>query len=221
MKEIILSDEIRRAAPGLKVLQIEAEVTNSPTPDALWDSLCRLEKSLAETLEVPDINRRPGISATRLAYKACGKDPNRYRPSNEQLTRRAVQRKGLYRLTALVDIINLLSLASGYSVGGFDLDAIEGDTLTLGIGRHEEPYHGIGRGLLNIEGMPVYRDNTGGVGTPTSDEERTKLTDQTQRLLMLVNMYGPDMPPAETEAMAAGLLREYAGATTIRTRIIG
>ena len=39
----------------------------------------------------------------------------------------------------------------------------------LGIGKSGEPYEGIGRGELNIEGMPVYRDAMGGIGTPTSD----------------------------------------------------
>ena len=28
--------------------------------------------------------------------------------------------------------------------------------------------------MLNIEGLPVYRDAVGGIGTPTSDNERTK-----------------------------------------------
>ena len=30
--------------------------------------------------------------------------------------------------------------------------------------------------MINIAGMPVYRDSEGGVGTPTSDHERTKVT---------------------------------------------
>ena len=41
----------------------------------------------------------------------------------------------------------------------------------LGIGKSGEPYEGIGRGELNIEGMPVYRDAMGGIGTPTSDKD--------------------------------------------------
>ena len=45
---------------------------------------------------------------------------------------------------------------------------------TLGVGKAGEPYEGIGRGTINIEGLPVYRDQIGGVGTPTSDNERTK-----------------------------------------------
>ena len=65
----------------------------------------------------------------------------------------------------------------------------EGDTLTLGIGKAGEPYEGIGRGLINIEGLPVYRDSRGGVGTPTSDNERTKIDLNTTHLLVLINGY--------------------------------
>ena len=77
----------------------------------------------------------------------------------------------------------------GYSIGGFDADKFVGDTLTLGVGRKDEPYEGIGRGILNIEGMPVYRDAEGGVGTPTSDHERTKIELGTTHLLTLINGY--------------------------------
>lgn len=212
MKNIILSDEIKACAPGLKVIQIEAEVNNTPTGDELWAELCDVERELASALTVPDINRRPGIAATRTAYKACGKDPNRYRPSNEQLSRRVVQGKGLYRLTTLVDIINLVSLKAGYSIGGFDVSHIEGEDVTLGIGRHEEHYCGIGRGPLNIEGLPVYRDAIGGIGTPTSDEERTKLSESTTHIMMLVNVYGEEMPVEQTREWLCRLLIKYAGA---------
>ena len=100
-----------------------------------------------------------------------------------------LQGKELYQIDTLVDLVNLASIVYGYSIGGFDADKMVGDTLTLGIGREGEPYEGIGRGLLNIAGLPVYRDQQGGVGTPTSDNERTKMTLQTTHLLVLINGY--------------------------------
>ena len=100
-----------------------------------------------------------------------------------------LQGKSLYQIDTLVDLINLASIRYGYSIGGFDADRFVGETLTLGIGRDGEPYEGIGRGLINIAGLPVYRDAAGGVGTPTSDHERTKITLRTTHLLVLVNGY--------------------------------
>ena len=85
-----------------------------------------------------------------------------------------------------------------------------GDTLTLGIGREGEPYEGIGRGMINIHGLPVYRDAEGGVGTPTSDNERTKIDIHTRRLLVLINGYdGKEARVAENARYIQDLLRRY------------
>ena len=130
-----------------------------------------------------------GIAATRKVYRACGKDPSRYRPASEALIRRMLQGKALYQIDTLVDLVNLASIAYGYSIGGFDADKFEGNTLTLGVGKAGEPYEGIGRGTINIEGLPVYRDQIGGVGTPTSDNERTKMELKTTHLVVLINGY--------------------------------
>lgn len=213
--EILFEDIIRQAAPGLTVVTVEADVTNCETPDELWNALQRAAGDIRSITELGDINKRPGIRATREAYKALGKDPNRYRPSSEALSRRAVKGMELYRIDALVDIINLVSLQSGYSIGGFDADLIQGDVLTLGAGREGEPYEGIGRGSLNIAGLPVYRDAVGGIGTPTSDNERTKLTLSTRRLLICINVYGVEMPVEDTVALTVDLLERYAAAENI------
>ena len=166
------------------------------------------------------INQRPSILATRNAYKRTGKDPNRYRPSAEALTRRVVRNLGLYRINTLVDLINLVSLRSGYSIGGFDAEKIMGDELTLGIGRAGELFHGIGRGPLNIEGLPVYRDAEGGIGTPTSDEERTKITLATRKILIIINSYGTDNGLLETTIYTENLLKRFADANDIEHQII-
>lgn len=193
---IILSDEIKQAAPQLRVLAIEADIINEPTSDLLWTAICETGRQLRENVKIEDINKLPGIHATRLAYKACGKEPNRYRPSAEALTRRVVKGLDLYRTLYAIDLINLISLKTGHSIGGFDADKIQGDTLTLGIGREGEEFDAIGRGPLNIAYLPIYRDAIGGIGTPTSDCERTKLSSDTTRLLMIVNIYDPatDLP---------------------------
>lgn len=213
--EIRFDDTIRGAAPGLTVVTVEADVTNAETSDELWSLLVRACDDIRSVTELSDINKRPGIKATRDVYKALGKEPNRYRPSSEALCRRAVKGMELYRINALVDLINVLSLLSGYSIGGFDVSKIDGDVLTLGVGREGEPFEAIGRGMLNICGMPVYRDNTGGIGTPTSDNERTKLDLSTTRLLMCINIYGEEMPADDTAGMAVNLLEKYAEANNI------
>ena len=115
-----------------------------------------------------------------------------------------------YQIDTLVDLVNLASIAYGYSIGGFDADKFVGDTLTLGVGREGEPYEGIGRGMLNIAGLPVYRDAQGGVGTPTSDNERTKMTLQTTHLVVLINGYdGQEERVLQNARFIQELLRKY------------
>lgn len=123
-----------------------------------------------------------------------------------------LQGKQLYQIDTLVDLINLASMAFGYSIGGFDASKFVGSELTLGIGREGEPYEGIGRGLINIAGMPVYRDAKGGVGTPTSDNERTKISLSTTRLLVIINGYDGDETQVSRNAeYIQNLLKRYAG----------
>jgi DNA/RNA-binding domain of Phe-tRNA-synthetase-like protein len=186
---IIVSDEIASVCPEFVGAAVEARVKNTPFCQELWDEIHLLENRFRETLTTESLKDMPSIAATRRVYKACGKDPSRYRPASEQLIRRMLQGKELYQIDTLVDLVNLASIAYGYSIGGFDADKFVGDTLTLGIGREGEPYEGIGRGPLNIAGLPVYRDAQGGVGTPTSDNERTKMTMETTHLVVLVNGY--------------------------------
>ena len=64
--------------------------------------------------------------------------------------------------------------------------------------------------MLNIEGLPVYRDNQGGVGTPTSDNERTKIDLHTTHLLVLVNGYdGDEAQVRETAEYILQLAERY------------
>lgn len=219
--DIIIDEAIKSAAPQLQVVTIEAEVTNHETSAGLRDELISLGHDIKSRYQLADINKRPAIAATRAAYKALGKEPNRYRPSAEALCRRIVKDMGLYYISDLVDLINVVSIASGYSIGGFDIDKIDGDTLTLDVGRENEPFEAIGRGMLNIAGMPVYRDATGGIGTPTSDNERTKLDLSTRHLLMCINIYGEEMPVDETVRLACRLLEQHCGATGIKVHTYG
>ena len=214
---IIVSQEIEQVCPGFVGAAVEAEVVNTEYNAELWAEIEALGRKYKDEYTTETIKQIPGIEATRRVYRACGKDPSRYRPAAEALIRRMLQGKELYKIDTLVDVLNLASIAYGYSIGGFDADKFVGDTLTLGIGREGEPYEGIGRGMLNIAGLPVYRDTIGGVGTPTSDNERTKITIGTTRVLVLVNGY--DGNEEQVRANAEYLVRlfeQYAQGTNCR-----
>jgi DNA/RNA-binding domain of Phe-tRNA-synthetase-like protein len=187
--QINVTNEFHQICPKFIGGAILAEVSNSPTSPELWLEIERISKLLQENYTTETIKGQSGIFATREAYRKAGKDPSRYRPACEQLARRILQGKSLYSIDQLVDLGNLISLYCGYSTAMLDADKIIGDTITLAIGRANEPYEGIGRGILNIENLPVYRDAEGGIATPTSDSVRTMITPETKRILLLINCY--------------------------------
>lgn len=209
MINIEVSDYIKNVCPDFTGAAVFATVENTPYDDGLWKLIEEFSKEYKSTHQMEDVKKNKAIHATRQTYKKLGKDPNRYRPSSEALCRRILRDLPLYQIDTLVDLVNLVSLKTGYSIGGFDLDKIEGDSLILGVGREGEPYEGIGRGLLNIEGLPVYRDRVGGIGTPTSDHERTKIDLSTSHFLAIINGYsGKDGLQEAVEYMDL-LLKDY------------
>ncbi len=220
MITIQVSEDIRQRCPEFVGAAVFATVKNTEYNEELWQEINRFIADYRQRFTVDSLKEMPSIQATREAYRRCGKDPSRYRPSGEALVRRTLKGHDLYQVNTLVDLINLASIAFGYSIGGFDADKINvpcGSTagnpsLTLGIGREGEPYEGIGRGTLNIAGLPVYRDALGGIGTPTSDHERTKLSLQTTHLLAVVNGYDGNRPNVNACAQyILQLLGSYAG----------
>ena len=213
MYKITVSEDLREKCPQYRGAAVYAQVKNTTYDQGLWDEINRFTEQLRTTETTESIKQQPAIVSTRDAYRACGKDPSRYRPSAEALRRRLLRGLELYRIDTLVDLINLVSLRTGYSIGGFDADKIVGTDLCLGIGREGEPFEGIGRGPLNIECMPVIRDAEGGIGTPTSDHERTKMDINTMHILAIINGYSGEEGLQEAAAMTAALLQRYAAAT--------
>lgn len=210
MFAITVSAEIKEVCPHFAGAAIYAEVRNTLFCKGLWEEINAFAQELVATDTLEEIKKNPAIAATRTVYKRCGKDPGRYRPSAEALRRRLLRNIPLYQIDTLVDLINLVSLRTGYSIGGFDADLIEGGQLVLGVGKAGEPFEAIGRGILNIEGLPVYRDAKGGIGTPTSDEERTKMGLGTTHILALINGYSGSEGLKTAVGMTQELLRKYA-----------
>ena len=190
MYNITVSEEIKNACPIFKGAAIYAEVINTAFREGLWEEINAFTKELTSTTQPEDIKLQPALAASR------------YRPSAEALRRRLMRGIDLYQIDTLVDLINLVSLRTGYSIGGFDADKIQGNNLELGVGRAEEPFEGIGRGVLNIEGLPVYRD--------ASDHERTKMDLGTRHILAIVNGYSGQEGLREAAGMIQELLKKYA-----------
>ena len=219
MQSITISKELAEKVPGAVLSCIECDVQYQEQNSELWDEIEAKIEELNKSLRVEEISQMPAIAASRRAYKKCGKDPARYRLSAEALLRRVLKRGEIYQVNNVVDQLNLVSISSGFSIGGYDADSIDG-AVTFGIGEKNEPYEGIGRGELNIEFMPVFRDAKGAFGTPTSDSVRTCVTEQTKRFLMIIIAYEPNETIENATSQAQQLLQKYAGATNFELKTI-
>jgi len=214
MTNICINAELKSRCPKLKLGCIIADVTVAESDIGLTAEINKRIETIRQSTIIDEISKIPAIEASRKAYKACGKDPARYRLSAEALLRRIVSGKGLYEINNVVDQLNLVSITSGFSIGGYDASQIQGD-VSFGIGKADEPYSGIGRGALNIENLPVFRDQLGAFGSPTSDSQRTEVTSQTRNFLMILIDFGNAPHLEDAKQLAILFLKKYCMATNI------
>src|SRR5712671_785464 len=185
----VMDETLKAKCPGITLGCITALLGAPASPQVLIAELNNCEQSVLRLPEPRALLESPHILATRAAYKALGKDPARYRGSAEALLRRIIAGKGLPRINAVVDIINLVSAESHLSIGLYDLAHVNGD-IVFRAGRAGESYKGIGKYDLNLEGLPLFCDAMGPHGSPTSDSERTMVTSGTKQVLAMVISFG-------------------------------
>jgi DNA/RNA-binding domain of Phe-tRNA-synthetase-like protein len=210
-----LKHKCPRTALGWVTARVEAGVA---PPELLADMQARID----EILKLPyarGVLESTGITATRAAYKALGKDPARYRGSAEALLRRVIAGKGLPQINAVVDVINLVSVESRLSIGLYDLAQVRGD-IVFRAGYAGETYKGIGKYDLNLEGLPVFCDQQGPHGSPTSDSERTMVTTETRHVIAaIISFSGKDGMERWTQRLA-DLFQRYASGNSLEQEII-
>lgn len=218
MRNISIDNSIKERCPEavLGLLQCKVVVKED---DALFLEL--LNNKIAELAEVElsQANKREKIQSTRKAYKALGKDANRYRCSAEAMCRRISKERGLYYINNVVDINNYLSIKTGYSMGTYDLEQVQGDILWA---RAPEgtAYQGIGKDVLNIEFLPALFDETGPFGNPTSDNTRAMITEKTSEIVMVFYAFDGGEELLDLLKEAETLLKEFAGGWDFEGKLV-
>ncbi len=219
MHKVIITKPVIEKLPNLRLGCIQCSVHVDPSNENILSLADGIFSKIINKLDESLISQKPAIKETKDAYRKLGKDPSRYRPSAEALTRRIVKGKDLFWINNIVDILNLISLESGFSIGGYDADKIIGD-VKLGIGNAGEPYPAIGRGVLNIENLPVFRDEGGPFGSPTSDSTRTMVSDRTTHFLMIILDFAGNKNLEHTIQRSKELYSKYAGVSYLESLII-
>jgi DNA/RNA-binding domain of Phe-tRNA-synthetase-like protein len=210
-----LKKKCRQTALGC----VTVKVTPGDSPAALRDEMKAGETKILSLPEPRAVLESPVIRATRAGYKALGKDPARYRGSAEALLRRILSGKNLPQINSVVDIINLVSVESRLPIGLYDLAHVHGN-IVFRTGRAGETYKGIGKYDLNLEGLPVFSDEQGPHGSPTSDSERTMVTQVTTLVIaILVSFGGTEGLQTFCERLSS-LLQNYAHGNDAHIEIV-
>ena len=217
--DVTIDAELKTKCPRTALGCVTAHVEGHTSPEALIAELQSSEQSILRLREPRSVLESSQILSTRAAYKALGKDPARYRGSAEALLRRIIAGKGLPRINAVVDIINLVSVESRLPIGLYDLAHVSGD-IVFRAGRAGETYKGIGKYDLNLEGLPVFCDAVGPHGSPTSDSERTMVTSETRSVLAVIISFGGKEGLDRWAQRMSELFALYAAGNNAEARII-
>ena len=219
MVNITISGRLRKSCPYIRLGIIKSEVKYGKDHELLGQEIEETVESVRSSLSRNQIADLPVIRHTREAYLALGKEPARYRCSAEALLRRVVQGKGLYRINNVVDLINLISLQFHFSIGCYDYQRLS-EPITFDIAQDGETYQAIGRGIMKIAQLPVFRDAQGPFGSPTSDSERTMITPHTREILIAIINFCKTDPLSEAMEKTRFYLKEYAVSRNVYYSII-
>ncbi|HKM91020.1 MAG TPA: phenylalanine--tRNA ligase beta subunit-related protein [Candidatus Acidoferrales bacterium] len=202
--------------PSVRLAAVTASgVSVAPTSPALEQEISVLLARLQGEIPLDQLAGRESVQAVRAMFRAWGLDPTHSRPSGEQLLRRVLQGKGLYRVSNVVDLNNLGSCETGWPWGSFDLDRLR-PPLAFRQGRPGEAYLAIGKEMWPVDGKPVLCDAEGPFGSPIRDSQRTMITAATRSVLTVIFAPAVAAPDSILHAAQrhAQRLAEFAGAAT-------
>ena len=220
MKYLEIDKNMKELWPAVRVGCLQYKVKVEKKNEELWKYLKKdIFKKAKDKIFDYGVNEIPNIKESRMAYKAFGKDPSRYRVSSEALIRRIGQGKGLYEVNTVVDVNNLISIESGFSVGSYDTANVE-DELVFRVGRVGETYKGIGKEEINIESLPVLADEKGAIGSSTSDSERAMITESATEVLTLIYSFSDNDDLEKALEYGKRYIEEDAGAEEVESWIV-
>lgn len=219
-KTLTIDKKMKDLWPATRVGCLQYKVKVEKKNEDMWRYLKKdIIKKTKDDIFDYGVNEIPNIKESRMAYKAFGKDPSRYRVSSEALIRRIGQGKGLYEVNTVVDVNNLISIESGFSVGSYDVSHME-DELVFRVGKEGETYKGIGKEVIKIDALPVLADSKGAIGSSTSDSERAMITEKASEVLTLIYSFSDNQDLENALEYGRKYLEKYAGAQEIECWIV-
>lgn len=180
---LTINPEITEILPDFKIGIIHYNhITVSDSPQMLKGRLQLFQEQLFFDMDDKELTDFPGLLEWRLAWKALGGDPSRYRPSAESLYRRVRKQNYLATVNSAIDMNSFLSLQYEIPLGLYDRDLIEAD-VEIALGSADDRYEGLNNRENKLDHILVTRDAKGAFGSPYVDSKRTAVTENTTNAL--------------------------------------
>ena len=219
-KTIIIDPSLLKTYPEIRLGCLHFTAAVEPSSDTFWNYLdTEVLPVIRANIEGKEWGEIPGVRGSRMAYKAFGRNPGRYRVSSEALLRRVRRGDELYHVNSVVDVNNLISVESGLSVGSYDLEQTHGN-IVLRKAEAGEGYTGIGKDFLDMENMLVLADEKGIFGSSMSDSTRAMVTEQTKEVLVVIYCFEDSVALPGLLEQAKQAFEQYAGAGRTETWIV-
>ncbi len=214
--QITISKELTDKIPCFFISAYTFELVEKNNQESLSTSITQafldITKKYQSLYQLSDVVAIEKIKKTRDGYKKLGKDPSHTRPACEALVRRIIRDGAIYRLGDAIDIGNIISLLTMKSVCMVDAEKLKGNVY-IRVGTKEDFYEGIGRGIINVEHLPLYCDELSPFGNPTSDTKRTAISKDTKKILIMLIHFDEDIK--EDEQMMLECLNKYLTITNL------
>lgn len=219
--EVKIDPQLRKVYSEIRLGVMGFTAVVRESDERFWDYMDnQVLPQVRQGIEGKEWGEIPGIRGSRVAYKAFGRNPGRYRVSSEALIRRVRRGDQLYRINSVVDVNNLLSVKSGLSVGSYDLDKLHGP-VTLRKAEAGEGYTGIGKDFIDMENMLVLADDRGIFGSSMSDSTRAMVTEDTRNVLVVVYCFENSMDLSALLEKGKTAFADFADAQGVETWIVG
>jgi len=184
-----IDNEVKARYPGLDVLTCRvANVVVEKKNLELEKFKEELIKEAKDKYTLDSLKDAPTFRAYRDFFWRVGIDPTKNRPAAEALIRRILRDNPIPNINTIVDAYNLASIKTEIALAAFDIQELEGD-LVMRFARRGEKFLGIGMEKpIDLEGGEVViSDDQKLVAIyPHRDADRSKVTEKTENILLLV-----------------------------------
>ena len=187
-----ISFEVDR--PGLSVAMVildELKVGPSTSSFEVYEQETFSEIRSQMTLE--DAKDDPILRSYRDLYWTFGMDPTKLRVSSEAVLRRILKGLNLWRISDIVDIVNLASAYHKIPIGLIDASKLKGD-LVIRTAFNGELFQRIGNKIIMCRGREIVVADEEKIvcfGYATHESKRTMITPDSSNVLVL--LYGAEV----------------------------